>query len=298
MAARPNEAYVGTPSAYHPVEPFHLGNIMLRNAKLYEGFELRASDGTIGKVKDVYFDDERWHLRYFVVDTGGWMNGRTVLISTGAITAPRYQDRNLATGLTQEQVRNSPAVDTDRPVSRQQELELSQYYAWPYYWTAPVLGTGYGYIGAAAAPTAAALRAEVAPKHRTVGTAPRETSIEADIREATKGDPHLRSAGEVRGYKIEARDGSLGHVEDFLVEDTTWAVRYLLVDTRNWWPGKKVLVPLSHIRKIAWASSRLHVDLGREEIKAGPEFDEDRPLADDYTDRLEAHYRRNRERAK
>lgn len=271
---------------------------MLRNAKFFEGFELSASDGTIGKVKDVYFDDERWHVRYFVVDTGGWLNGRMVLISPEAVTTPRYHDKTLSTALTQEQVRNSPHVDTDRPVSRQQELELNQYYAWPYYWSAPMLGTGYGYVGAAAAPTAAALRAEIAPKERTVGAAPRETSIEADVREATKGDPHLRSAGVVRGYKIEARDGSLGHVEDFLIEDNSWAVRYLLVDTRNWWPGKKVLVPLSHIRDIDWANSRLHVDLPREEIKAGPEFDEARPLADDYTDRLEAHYRKYRERVK
>lgn len=269
---------------------------MLRNAKFFEGFELRASDGAIGKVKDIYFDDERWHLRYFVVDTGGWLNGRTVLISPEAVTAPRYHEKALATGLTQEQVRNSPAVDTDRPVSRQQELELNQYYAWPYYWGAPALGTGY--VGAAAAPTAAALRAEIAPKQRTVGAAPSETSIEADMRESAKGDPHLRSAGVVRGYKLEARDGSIGHVEDLLIEDNTWAVRFLLVDTRNWWPGKKVLVPLSHVLDFDWRNSRLRVDLAREAIKAGPEFEEERPLADEYTDRLEAHYRNFREHAK
>jgi hypothetical protein len=189
-------------------------------------------------------------------------------------------------------VRNSPSVDTDRPVSRQQELELNHYYAWPYYWTAPMLGAGY--IGAAAAPTAAALRAEMSAKDRTMGASPRETTVEADMREAAKGDPHLRSAHEVRGYKIEARDGSIGHVEDFLIEDNTWAVRHLLVDTRNWWPGKKVLVPLSDIREIDWANSRLHIALAREEIKAGPEFDPSRPLAVDYSDRLEAHYQKFR----
>ena len=265
---------------------------MLRNAKFFDGFELRAREGVIGKVKDVYFDDERWHVRYFVVDTGGWLNGRTVLISPEAVTAPRYHQKVFSTGLTQEQVQKSPAVDTARPVSRQQELELSRYYAWPYYWAAPGLGSGY--VGVASAPTAAALRAEVSPKERTVGAAASAPGVEADRGDAAQGDPHLRSAGVVRGYKIEARDGSLGHVEDFLIEDATWAVRYLLVDTRNWWPGKKVLVPLSHIRDIDWTHSRLHVDLAREEIKAGPEFDDARPTAEDYTDRIDAHYRQYR----
>jgi uncharacterized protein YrrD len=269
------------------------GIIMLRHAKSLEDFEFQASDGPIGHVKDVYFDDERWHLRYFVVQAGSWLAGRRVLISPEAVTAPRFNERALVTGLTKEQVRNSPDVSTDQPVSRQQEVELHRYYAWPQYWASPVLGTGYvAPIAPAAAPTAAALRSVAPPDYESE----RESSIEADRREAEKRDPHLRSAHAIRGYRIEATDGPIGHVEDFLVDDAGWAVRHLLVDTRNWWPGKKVLVPLQAIRDIDWSQSALRVDLTREAIKAGPEFDPAQPLAEDYADRLEAHYRRSRGR--
>ncbi len=259
---------------------------MLKNAKFYEGFDLTASDGAIGTVKDVYFDDERWYVRYFVVDAGTWLEGRMVLISPGAITKPRYDDKTLGTALTQVQVRGSPSVTTDRPVSRQQELELNRYYAWPYYWTAPVLGMGLGGI------TAALQSPDVAPDEGRGAADPNHTSTEREMREAAKGDPHLRSAAAVRGYTIEAIDGAIGHVEDFVIEDKTWEVRYVLVDTRNWWPGKKVLVPRSAVRDIDWKSSKLHVDLTREAIKAGPELDE---VSDEYSARLETYYRKYRE---
>lgn len=265
---------------------------MLKNAKSLEGYELRARDGAIGTVKDIYFDDERWHVRYFVVETGAWLTGRRVLISPTAVAAPRWEQHALATGLSQEQVRNSPDIDTDRPVSRQQEAELHRYYAWPHYWAAPALGTGYAApIAPVVAPPAAALRSLNQPDAAALAAQERSGSGgAAEASETAKGDPHLRSAQVVRGYHVEATNGSIGHVEDFLIDDATWAMRYLLVDTRNWWPGKKVLVPLASIREIDWPSSTLRVDLTREAIKTGPEFDESRPVASDYTDRLEAHY--------
>jgi len=263
---------------------------MHRNTKSLEGLELRASNGTIGKIKDVYFDDAHWHLRYFVVSTGSWLNGRVVLISPSAITEPRYEEKLLATNLTQEQVRNSPPVDTAPPVSRQEEMDLHRYYAWPYYWNAPGLDVGYGFVEAAVAPSVSALRAGAAANERR--TEPDGTSLEADRREAVKGDPHLRSANALRGYKIEARDGAIGHVKDFVVDDRTWAVCSLLIDTRNWWPGKEVLVPLSLIRDIDWMHSRIDIDLTRELIKRGLEPDEVFASLDDYTDQLEAHYQK------
>lgn len=269
---------------------------MLRNAKSIEGLELHAREGAIGIVKDVYFDDERWHLRYFIVQTGSWLTGRMVLISPAAIHSPLWDRQVLTTELTREQVRNSPQIDMARPVSRQQELELNRYYVWPYYWTAPTLGTGYiASISPFAAPSAAAMRSLSSPPPGAGERERADSSYVADLKESAKDDPHLRSAHAVRGYHIEAADGSIGHVEDFLVEETSWAVRYLLVDTRNWWPGKKVLVPLSSITAIEWNGSTVRVDLTRDAIKTGPEFDPRRAVAGDYTDRLEAHYHRSRE---
>lgn len=272
---------------------------MIRNAKTIEECELRARDETVGTVKDLYFDDEKWHVRYFVVDTGSWLTGRTVLMASGVITSTDWDQRLLAVNLTQEQVRNSPHVDTHRPVSRQHETSLHDYYGWPYYWGAPALGTGYvAPIAPAAAASAAAIRpsrpsgAEFGEERGASGGAASRPAPESEA------DSHLRSAHVVRGYHIEATDGSIGHVEDLMIDDATWAILYILVDTRNWWPGKKVVVSPAEVRAIHWANSTMAVDLSREAIKSSPEFDPSRPVTADYTDRLEAHYRRIRGRAK
>jgi uncharacterized protein YrrD len=265
---------------------------MLRTAKSLEGYELRARDGTIGSVKDIYFDDEKWRVRYLVVATGSWLTGRSVLIAAAALTARDWDKRALVVDLTKEQVRESPSVDTNRPVSRQQEEELHRYYAWPYYWTAPLVSVGYvAPIPPETAPAAAAARDS--SRLPEPGEA-RRNAADDTSRSAQRGDPHLRSAHAVRGQHIEAADGSIGHVADFLIEDSTWDVRFLLVDTRNWLPGKKVIVSPARIRDIDWLRSTVRIDLTRDAIQSGPEFDESRPVSADYIDRLEAHYGRMR----
>lgn len=265
---------------------------MLNTAKNIEGAELHARDGVIGSVKDFYFDDEHWHVRYMVVDTGPWLTGRKVLISSAALSPEPGNRKYLSVDLTKEQVRNSPDVDTAKPVSRQHEEQLHRYYAWPYYWGGPYVGGGLSApIAGPAAPTAAAVHASRAPQEGDAGqTLGSKGAAAASGREAP-GDPHLRGVHEIRGYHIEATDGSVGHVQDVVLDDATWAVRYLIVDTRNWLPGKKVIVSPQQIREVSWLDSSVYVDLTREAIKSGPEFDETRPLTPDYTDRLDAHYR-------
>lgn len=264
---------------------------MLRNAKSLEGYELRARDGTIGRVKDIYFDDARWHARYFVVDTGMWLSGRSVLIASAALTARDWDSKALEVNLTQEQVEKSPSVDTAKPVSRQQEEELHRHYDWPYYWTAPMMGGAYmAPFGPGPAPIAAGLRPTHSSDQTDLGGARGARSMTDEPRQKPEGDPHLRSVHDVRGYHIEATDGSIGHVEDFVFDDENWAIRYMLLDTRNWWPGKKVIVSPSQIKDISWMDRSVFVNLSRDTIKAGPEFDEQQPLTADYTDRLDAHY--------
>jgi len=244
---------------------------MLRNAKSLEGYELHARDGAIGKVKDVYFDDAHWQVRYLVVSAGSWLTERDVLIAAAALTARDWDKGALTVDLTKEQVRNCPAVATDRPVSRQQELELHKFYGWPYYWTAPMLGIGFGPI---------------------FGDASASTGVDVATPVEVKSDPNLRSAHATRGYRIEATDGSIGHVEDFLVDDESWRVPYLLVDTRNWWPGNGVIVSSREILNMDWANSVVNLSLTRDAIKSSPEFDGAQPFTKDYTDRLDTHYNR------
>jgi sporulation protein YlmC with PRC-barrel domain len=245
---------------------------MARTVSDLKGLTIAATDGDIGSVQDLYFDDISWTVRYLVVDTGGWLPGRQVLISPMATTGAGAHDR-IPVRLTRAQVEQSPSVESDEPVNRQYELRYSRYYGYPDYWAGPYRWGATPYADEVI-PT---------PPDLTVESVPPES-----------GDPHLRSARDVIGYYLEATDGDLGHVDDFTVDDREWAIRYMVVDTRNWWPGKKVLVSPEWIREVSWPDSRVYVDLSREGIKSAPEFDPARPLEREYEGRLYDHHRRRR----
>lgn len=261
---------------------------MIYTAKQLEGYRISARDGVLGTVKDIFFDDEVWTARYFVVSTGSWLKGRPVLLAAARLLADKTIQGTLAIDATQDQVRNSPSVDEHPTVSRQQEQALHDHFGWPYYWgVAPFAG------GVVAPVTTAGIVPGGMPDR--IGTTPEGTGTarRPDRPDAARaeGDPHLRSVREVRGYAIAARDGDIGHVEDFLLEDVTWEIRHLIVDTRNWLPGRKVLVTPASIQSVDWSTSDVRVNLTRDQIKTAPEYDPSQPVSADYTDRLEAHYR-------
>jgi len=237
---------------------------MLRSTKVLRGYTLRATDGEIGSVDDFLFDDEQWAIRYLVANTGGWLTGRLVLISPIVLGQADWEAQTLAVALTRTQIEQSPDIATDRPVSRQHEAELAQYYGYLPYWG------GMGIWGAGMTPYT--LGGGVVPPAVPPGGA---TATERALASAPTehGDQHLRSVREVTGYHIRARDGAIGHTDDFIVDDETWAIRYMVVDTRNWWPGKHVLVAPEWIGAIDWGTSTVEVDLQRETIKQAPEYD-------------------------
>lgn len=259
---------------------------MLRPATEYRGLSIAAKDGAVGHVDDLFFDDESWTIRYVVVDTGTLLRGREVLISPMAVTGIDWSKREIGLALTREQIENAPGIDTDRPVSRQEQLKQEaiyhNYFGWRYYWGGP------GLWGDSAIPTPVP---PAAPGGHPGATRPEDEVIEA-AEQMQMGDPHLRSVDEVLGYHIEATDGDIGHVEDFLVDESSWAIRYMVVDTRNWWPGKKTLVAPEWIESIRWNDSRVRVDLSREAIRQAPEYDPNAPLSRDYETRLYAAYGR------
>jgi hypothetical protein len=226
------------------------------------GYTIRAADGDIGKVHEFYFDDRGWIIRYLVVDTGTWLPGRRVLLSPSAMGQPDWETHVLPVGLTKGQVEHSPPIDADKPVSRQMERELHAYYGWRPYW------------GSA---TVMAIQTE------------EEANQEA---EQEQNDPHLRSTREVIGYHIRARDGEIGHVEDLIANDEGWGIRYLVVDTHNWLPGRKVLVDPFWAEQVSWAERRVHVDMTREMVKNSPEFDPSAPVNREYEVRLYDFYGR------
>jgi hypothetical protein len=247
---------------------------MLRSSKGLVGFTISASDGDIGRVDALYFDDQHWTVRYFVVDTGSWLAGRRVLVSPVCVRRPDWERRRLPVGLTKAQVQASPDVDAHRPISRQFEIAFSQYYGIPSYWSAPSMSAAPHTLAPPAVPDRVA----------------REIAESLERRE--EEDQHLRSTEEVRGYYLRATDGGLGHVEDFLVEDLTWRIRYIDVDTRNWWPSKRVLVAPEWIDEVSWRHSAVFVALPGEIIRSAPPYDPSRPVTRAYEQALYAHYGR------
>jgi hypothetical protein len=227
---------------------------MLRAVNDLKGYALLATDGPIGHVVDVLVDDRHWTVRYLVVDTGTWLSGRKVLISPIALGRPDWALQQLPVSLTKERVENSPDVDTQQPVSRQHEMEQLGYYGYPFYWE------GTGIWGAGPYP---GLLAGVAGGAINSGPSP----------DAAEEDPHLRSCDALVGYQIHATDGDLGHVENFLVDDESWVVRYFVVDTSNWWGGHHVLIAPQWVARVSWPDSTVSLDLSREAIKSAPPYD-------------------------
>lgn len=243
---------------------------MLRNVRELKNYTLRARDGEIGELKDFYFDDQTWTVRYLVVDTGAWLRSRRVLISPEALHSAEWDEKLFPIDLTKEQLRNSPPADSAQPVSRQYETKLREYYGWPPYWGAIYTGMPGETIPAATPP-------------------PRPATAELP------GDPHLFGTNAVNGYHLEARDGSIGHVTDFLIEDVSWRLEYFVIDTKNWLPGRHVLLATTWIKHVDWATGKILIDLDRESVKLSPVFDPNRPVTVDYAARLQAHYDRLRE---
>jgi hypothetical protein len=239
---------------------------MLWNASVINGYAIAASDGRLGTVSDFLFDDASWLVRWLVVDTGHWPSGRKVLLSPFALGHLDPKKREFSVELTMQQVKDSPDVDTDRPVSRQIETNIYDYYGWSPYWGNGLFTDSYGYVGRDAVGVTPILGSR-----RPLGSRQRVEDI-ADT-ELSDDDPHLRSIETVTGYHIHASDGEIGHVEDFLVEDFDWSLRYLVVDTKNWWPGKKVLISPRSAREIDWTNQLVNLDVDRQKVKDGPAYD-------------------------
>jgi len=244
---------------------------MLNKVKTLKGYKLKCIDGEIGKVKEFYFDDHHWTIRYLVADTGNWLVGRQVLISPYALDGVNNEDQYIIINLTKNQIENSPSLDSDKPISRQYEKNYYTYYGWPVYWGGPNIG-GMG------------------------GLFPNIESGQSQekLMESTQGDKewdtHLRSTHEVSGYNIQATDGEIGHVEDFIIDHKTLKIRYLVIATMNWWPGKKVLVSPKWIDHVSWNESKVFVNLLRETIKQSPEYTEESLITRDYESKLHQHY--------
>jgi hypothetical protein len=243
-----------------------------------KGFGIKASDGEIGTVSDFLFDDRTWKIRWMVVDTGGWLAGRKILVHPSTIGQPDYRREKITVRLTKQQVEDSPDILSDAPVSQQMQTNLAGHYGWDPLWGGGNYFGGYSSgMGGAFDPT---------PNRFDPAL------LEADRPGASvdDGDPHLRSVTAVVGYHIQATDGPIGHVENFLVDDATWGIRYLIIDTRNWWPGQHVLVSPYAVRAISWSDRDVTLDVTRDKIKGSPAWDPAAMIDRTYEERLHGYY--------
>ncbi len=244
---------------------------MLRSIKDIIGYPIDAVDGTIGKVKDCLFDDRHWRLRYLVADTGHWLSKRKALISPDHLKQPElgWIGQKFPVDLTKEQIEACPPLDSDAPVSRQYELEYARYYKHPLYWDRPMVGEGT--VG-----PYYSNKQETAFEHSDQEIKEHEERLE-DIAHC-----HLRSVHEVIGYHIKAVDGEIGHIADIIMEDTSWRFQYAVIDTRNWLPGKHVLIDIGWIEDLSWTDQLAKVNLNKEQIRIAPHFDPHKPINRDY----------------
>jgi uncharacterized protein YrrD len=244
---------------------------MKRSVNNLIGYTISAKDGDIGKVNEFYFDDHTWSIRYLVVDTGNWLSERKVLIPRAALGLTNWNSRKFQVNLTMEQVRNSPDIETKKTVTRQHEIDLFNHYGLPVYW-----GNVF-YDG-------------------TIGMIPfapidnKTTKGVLKSQQKLKDDPHLRSTKNVMGYHIQANDGEIGHVEDYIVDDEKWNLFFLIVDTHNWLPGRKVILSPRQINNIDWGEAKVYMNLSEESIKNSPEFDSTRQIDKDYEKELFNYY--------
>jgi hypothetical protein len=254
-----------------------------------EGYTIQANDGDIGQVCDLLFDDQSWTIRYLVVETGSWLSSRKVLISPMALGPADRQRSLLPVAISREQVRNSPAIDTERPVTRQHEIGYLDYYRYPYYWSGPALWGAQNYPRMLMDGNGGFISVP-----QVARGAQEDQNLRSAMVQGRREDPHLRSCKAVRKYSLRAEDGDIGHVDGMLVEEQSWALRYVVVQTGNWWLGHDVLVSPSWIRAIDWLDARIDVELSRDQVRASPGYDPTAPLDRSREGELFHHYgRRN-----
>lgn len=251
---------------------------MLRSVKALSAYAVQAiDDGETGPIHAFLFNDQDWGIRYLAVEMGNWFLDRKVLIAPSVLGQPNWSRNRLPVSLTREQVESSPTLDIIRPYSRQMEsIDVA------------TVGVPVTYPGGAFFPVPMGLNAAHIASAEQV-----EQQVASEVETPHPDDPHLRSTYEVTGYSIQARDGNVGHVEDFIINDQTWMIQYIVVDTQNWLPGgDKVLLAPTWLETINWAARQVHVNLSRETIRNSPKYKpEQSPLAD-MASRLVAYYKK------
>ena len=241
---------------------------MLRSAKAVVGYKVLARDGKIGSVNDFVVDVDEWVIRYLVVDVGGWLSDRKVIIPPSALDQPDWETDFFPVDLTKKQVEESPHIALEEPVSPPKEIEVHRYFKWYPYWAESAGG--------------------ISPPSRPL-TSPKRPPNEPYPEPA---ESEMRSMEEILDYDIQAKDGGIGRLQDVIMDDEVWAIRYMIIDTHKWLPGKSVLVSPAWASEVVSTEEKVYVDLTRKQVESSPEFDPEVPINREYETRLYDYYGR------
>ena len=239
---------------------------MYRSLKQIQHYSLLTKNEEACKLEDLFFNETTWKTQYLVVKTGSFFSARNVLLNPVIVEKIIDADKKIQLLISNDHVKKCPSVNSVLPISLEAELLLAKYWEW-------------------------------IPKDAE-GPLPPEAghSIEVEAETESKdlseraAESKLRSYEEVKGYTIYAPDGHFGHIEDFLFDDD-WLIRYAVVDTRNWIPGKRVLLPVGQIEEVKWAEHSLHVEASCELVKSAPAYDESKGVTPEDEEAVRNHFK-------
>lgn len=246
------------------------------NMSEFIGNKLMANDGEVGVVSDMLFDDQSWFVRYFVITCGNWLDKKEILLIPSSLNLPRDESAQLSSDLTRDQIKKSPLIQSNLPVSRQFETELHSYYNWGPYWTYPI-STAYGFT---------MYNKDMQQRANESGL--EKNSVKQDF------DPSLRSLKAMEHRRLRSPDGELGRIEDMLIEASEARVSHLVVDTKNWWPSKNVLILTESITDISSMSDTVDTSVGKKKIQSAPSYESFEAGNEAYLQSLDEYYLKGR----
>lgn len=242
--------------------------LKLRNIGSLGDYEVGSVDGPTGTIREFLFDDEIWAVRFIVLDAGDWLPGRKILISPLSIDEPEWDGRRLPVPLTRAQLMRGPTLGVDDPVSRLHQIDLYAYYGWPPYW--------------------------IEEEYYEIPPHPSNIMSGLSQEQEKARDPHLFSTHDTIEYRIEALDGDIGYVTDFIFDEDDWVIYYFVVDITENEHSRSVLISTEWIQRIVLDEERVYVELDRETVRSSPEYDPAVPITREYELELYDHYGRPR----
>jgi len=238
---------------------------MLRHASKIIGCDVVSSDGSVGKVHDILFDEVSWTFQHLVADIGSWLAGERVLLPLAAVGEVDEVERQLQVHLTKGEIEHCSGVSTCTTASEEAQVLLGKYWMWT--------TTSFAH-----------LPPEASRVMDSEATADEKEEVEDKV------ESRLRSVRESDGYHIAAPDGDIGHLTELVVDSDTWQIQYLVVNTGNWLLRRNVLIPRAALESIHWADRKVHLSITKNEIKNSPEYDPKEMLDRDYEQTLHDHY--------